>query len=309
MSKRRALVVGIDDYPGTNLDLPSCRADARFAANLLRETFGFTDLVELVDAEATLEAVSRALGLLLAGAQPDDRLVFYYSGHGAHTVRGGELRESLVLHDLLFHDDVLVAATQQVPPGVLTVVLDACFSGGMWKRLDGSRIKSAALVDKALDAPVAYRPFGCAARPNFGPIPAAKKSLCVKASGPELQLNALLVSASLENETAAASSSATEPLSAFTFALGKAIDALGTRVSIETILVHLTEVLRDVGIAQSPQLHPPSAPAMNTLTPFLAEALGPPPVTWPAPPAIELGDPLLIRLMTASLHAVHSLLQ
>ncbi|MEJ7602752.1 MAG: caspase family protein [Kofleriaceae bacterium] len=304
MSKRRALIVGIDDYPGTNLDLPSCRADARFAANLLRGTFGFDDLVELHDGDATLEAVSRALGLMLAGARPDDRLVFYYSGHGAHTVRGGELRESLVLHDLLFHDDVLVAATQQLPPGVLTVVLDACFSGGMWKRLGGSRIKSAALVEKALEAPVAYRPFGCAARPNFGPVPAAKKSRCVKASEP-LQLNALLVSASLENETAAASSSGTDSLSAFTFALGKAIAALGPRVSIESVLVHVTEVLRDLGIAQSPQLHPPHVPAMNARTPFLAEELGAPAASWP----VELADPLLTRVMTASLTAVRLLLQ
>jgi hypothetical protein len=293
---RRALVVGIDDYPGTARDLPSCVADARFAAAMLRDTFHFDDLIELHDSQATLESVSRSLGLLLSRVAPEDRIVFYYSGHGTQTVRNGELRESLVLHDLLLHDDVLVAATQDLKPGVFTVVLDACFSGGMSKRLDATRIKSTAVVEKSAERLVAYRPFGCHARPNDGPIPAARKSLCVKAAAGEPQLNALLVSACLENETAAASTPATEELSAFTYALGKAIAALGTDLAVEAVLERVIEILHDIGIAQSPQLHPPSSPPMNARTAFLVQEVH--------ALTTGVGDPFLLRVMTAALNAL-----
>ncbi len=89
------MVVGIDDYPGTSNDLPSCVADARAISGLPRGSYGFTDVAELLGAEATHEAVTRALGRMLADVTPDDRVVFYHSGHGTQTVRDDELRESL----------------------------------------------------------------------------------------------------------------------------------------------------------------------------------------------------------------------
>src|SRR5687768_2989363 len=197
----RAVVVGIDDYPGTGDDLPSCTADARFAARMLRETFGFTDIVELHDENATLDAVTRAVGNLFADAGPDDRLAFYYSGHGTHTVRHDEMRESLCLYDALFHDDILVEASQHLPPGVLTVILDACFSGGMSKELArAAKPKARTLLQKGALQPRRYRAFGAGARENFGPVIAAKSSRVVEKlleeTGP--RLNGLLVSACLE---------------------------------------------------------------------------------------------------------------
>jgi hypothetical protein len=300
--RRRALVTGIDDYDGTDRDLPSCVADARRAAAILRDTFGFDNVIEMHDSEVTLEAVSRALGLLLDGVTPADRIVFYYSGHGTQTVRNGEIRESLVLYDLLLHDDVLVAATQEIPLGVFTVVLDACFSGGLYKRLDASRIKSATIVAKSTEHPVAYRPFGCDTRPNAGAIPIAKKARCVKASPTgEPQLNALLVSACLENETAAASTPSTQQLSALTYAFSKALAEVGPGMSVEAVLGRAVEILRDIGIVQTPQLHSPLSPPMNARTPFLVEEIRSTEVVGV--------DDLLLRVMNASLNALRSMMQ
>lgn len=306
--RRRALVVGIDDYPGTSRDLPSCIADARFASSMLRDEFGFDEVTELHDSRATLEAVSEALGLLFDGITPADRVVFYYTGHGTQIVRNGEIRESLVLYDQPLHDDVLVAATQELPPGVFTVVLDACFSGGLYKHLGASRIKSTTVVAKSSERLVAYRPFGSAARPIIDSVPIAKKSLSVKASpGAEPQLNGLLVSACLENEIAAASTPATRQLSAFTYAFGNALAAVGTGASIEAILNRSVEILRNIGIAQTPQLHVPLLPPMNARTPFLVEEIrsaeGIPLIALPGV------DPLLLRVMNASLNALRSMMQ
>ena len=195
MIRKAAVVVGIDDYPGTLNDLPSCVADARFMARFLTGTLGFRDVTELHNESATLEAVSRALGLMLENTTRTDRLVFYYSGHGTQTVRNDELRESLCLHDRLFNDDVLVNASQHLPPGVLTVVLDSCFSGGMSKDpARTAKVKARVLVEKAFVLPRRYRTFGAGGRDNHGPIIAAKSELVaeklVDETGP--RLNALL---------------------------------------------------------------------------------------------------------------------
>jgi hypothetical protein len=273
VTRKAAVVVGIDNYPGTLNDLPSCVADARFVAGLLRGMFGFADVIELHDESATLEAVSRALGLMLAGATLHDRLVFYFSGHGTQTVRHDELRESLCLHDRLFNDDILVDATQQLPPGVLTVVLDSCFSGGMSKDTARmAKVKARLLVEKALLSPLRYRAFGAGARQNFGPVIAAKSHLVaeklVEETGPTI--NGLLISACLENETAAASTDDTGGLSAFTFALQRALVELGAGVSVEVLMTRIVEILRSIHIVQSPQLHPPVTPAMQRAPLFLA---------------------------------------
>lgn len=272
--RRRAVVVGIDDYPGTLDDLPSCVADARRATETLRSTFGFDDIVELHDDGATVDAVVAALGDALTGATEADRVVFFYSGHGTQTIRGEELRESLCLYDRLFHDDALVEASRRVPAGVLTIVLDSCFSGGMSKD-PGSSIKARQLVDKASLTPRRYRPFGAPARANIGPFIAANTKLIAKLSdesGPSL--NGLLISACLENETAAASTPYTNGLSAFTFGLHAALAELGTAATVEALMTRTTEILRSINIVQSPQLHPPATPDMDQRTLYLAEPLG-----------------------------------
>lgn len=266
MTKRlRAVVVGIDDYPGTEDDLPSCIADARYIARTLRDTFGFTDITELHDEAATLDAVTRALGTMLDGARDGDQLVFYYSGHGTQTIRHDELRESLCLHDRLLNDDVLVEASQHVPPGVFTVILDACFSGGMAKDFAlAARRKARVLTRKAALIPRRYRAFGAGARDNYGPMIAAKSARVVDKlvdeTGP--RLNGLLVSACLENETAAASTASTDGLSAFTYGLRGAL-ARAPGASAEMLMQDVAEILRSIHIVQSPQLHPPLTPAMH----------------------------------------------
>jgi len=301
MIRKAAVVVGINDYPGTRNDLPSCVADARLVARVLRDKYGYTDVAEFHDQSATLDAVSGALGALLSRTAPTDRLVFYYSGHGTQTIRNDELRESLCLYDRLFNDDVLVSATEHIHPGILTVVLDSCFSGGMSKDLANTgQVKARVLVDKALVIPSRYRSFGAGARDNYGPIVASQSALVAKAlreeTGP--RLNALLISACLENETAAASTPDTEGLSAFTFALQSALNQLGAGVTVEVLMGRVIDILRSIGIVQSPQLHPPVTPDMQRRPLFLGA--GAPEVFTPP----DDTEDLLARVMRLSAEAV-----
>lgn len=130
-------IVAIDayDYPNT---LPSCINDGRAIAALLAGS-GYTGN-KLFDASAARANVLSGLDWLLAGAQPDDDLVFYYSGHGYQPNIGGNLQQSLVLIDGMLLDRDFTPRTALVPAGTLTVLLDACFSGGFDKFL----IRSAA---------------------------------------------------------------------------------------------------------------------------------------------------------------------
>jgi len=84
---KRALLIGIDDYPAFSAEdqLDGAVADARALADLLVESFGFAKgAVELLTNEqATREGIIGALGRLLERTRPDDVVVVHYSGHGS----------------------------------------------------------------------------------------------------------------------------------------------------------------------------------------------------------------------------------
>src|SRR5215213_8831271 len=78
---KSALCVGINDYPGTDMDLSGCVNDARDWQALL-EKRGYT-VTHLYDAEATRARIVAALKTLLDDAADGDSLVFTFSGHGS----------------------------------------------------------------------------------------------------------------------------------------------------------------------------------------------------------------------------------
>lgn len=135
MPRIEALIVGINDYGDPRNNLNSCVADAAAMEGILREVYGFQRVTTLLDGDATIAGVDAALTALLAGATPEDRLVFFYSGHGYQVQKGESREEVLALRDGFYEDERLIAKTQALPPGVLTVILDSGFSGRVDKIL------------------------------------------------------------------------------------------------------------------------------------------------------------------------------
>jgi hypothetical protein len=312
MANRRAFVVAINDYPGDGNDLPSCVEDARGFTELLQSgAYGFQEVRTLLDGEATIKAVTDGLHWLFGTSSqpeagggpvtPEDRLVFYYSGHGFRTERDGVLRECLCLHDGFFFDDELSKQTQGLAPGVLTVVLDSCHSGGMDKRFfeilsatksggDGAvervRVKTwipdageLVKVFEKEDKSIPYKPFGCT------PIPPrrAKSSGATKAyagaaakvkqakESAEAQVNGLLITACQADQTASASSSQTNGRSAFTFCLLNAIEKLGGEASsgdgipASALFEAVAQDLAAHQFKQTPALiEPPNTPGLRS---------------------------------------------
>lgn len=293
MPQRKALLVALDQYPNPANNLPSCVNDANAFEQVVRSSYGFDDIRRLDNSEATLSNVESGLDWLFSGAAADDRLVFFFSGHGFQVQRGENLDEVLCLYDEFLFDDSLSEKTQGIPPGVFTLVSDSCHSGGMYKVLsvDGQTIEVAQTkvlkvpppsVEKVFDKPNAanrklrYRPFG--ARPNSPSAVGKKFGTAPTKSFDEagqLAMNGLLLSACLEDETASASTSKTEGKSAFTFALVQQLKSLGTGVNNVALMDGVTAQLKAMNFRQTPVLMEPSQPvALGARSFLLLESAG-----------------------------------
>ena len=138
-SNRRALCVGINDYPYEGNDLNGCVNDAKAWFEMLNQNFGFaaSDIKTLFDTDATKKNIITELKNLLTGAGNGDVLVFTNSSHGSYVAEtdGDEEKydEILCPYDIdsnEIRDDELRELFQNLPNGVsLTVILDNCFSG------------------------------------------------------------------------------------------------------------------------------------------------------------------------------------
>lgn len=137
MSKK-ALCIGINNYPGTHMDLQGCVNDANDWAQALQGR-GFS-VSMLLDAQATKAAMVQAMGNLIAGGVSGDSLVITYSGHGTYQPDsdGDEvdgLDEGLCPHDIqtgggaLIDDEIRTIFAARKPGVRVTLIADSCHSG------------------------------------------------------------------------------------------------------------------------------------------------------------------------------------
>ena len=153
-SKHRALLIGINDYPNEISPLEGCVNDVFLVSSVLQEC-GFPpgSIRTCLDRRATADAIMERLEWLLDDPQPNDRLVFYFSGHGARIPEYGEFSEpdreieALVPWDFNWSettaitDDHIFHLYSQLPYHTqLTMIFDCCHSGGI-HRDGGSRIR------------------------------------------------------------------------------------------------------------------------------------------------------------------------
>jgi hypothetical protein len=130
---KKALCVGINDYPGTQNDLSGCVNDCGDWADFLSSR-GFA-VTRLLDSQATRAGIKGALAGMLSSCAAGDVAVFTYSGHGSSVVdtSGDEpdgKDETICAHDGNVTDDELREILDKTPAGVrVTVVLDSCHSG------------------------------------------------------------------------------------------------------------------------------------------------------------------------------------
>jgi hypothetical protein len=133
-----ALCIGINNYPGTHMDLAGCVNDANdWAAELAAR--GFT-VTRLLDKAATKAAMVAAFSAVIGQAVKNDVVVITFSGHGTYAPDqdGDEadgLDEALCPYDIQtgggpLLDDELHALFSTCRAGVkLVLISDSCHSG------------------------------------------------------------------------------------------------------------------------------------------------------------------------------------
>ncbi len=144
---KRALCVGINDYPVRDMDLKGCVNDAKDWAALLVDHYDFarSDVTMLLDGHATKAAIVDNLKSLLAGARRGDVLVFTNSSHGTYVADtdGDEARYDEAMcpwdtKDNLLTDDELRELIAGLKAGArLTVISDSCHSGTVTRAMPG----------------------------------------------------------------------------------------------------------------------------------------------------------------------------
>jgi hypothetical protein len=138
---RRALCVGINDYPGTNSDLSGCVNDANdWAAALKLRKY---DTVVLLDKKASRKGIVDALNDLITGAKGGDSLVFTFSGHGSWLPddNGDEpdARDEMLCpwdinkEQYLMDDDLAEIFAPKHKDARLYFISDSCHSGSVAK--------------------------------------------------------------------------------------------------------------------------------------------------------------------------------
>lgn len=282
MPKRRALLVGIDNYPDPRNNLNSCVADTQRMQGLLQTRYGFEpgSITLLHNSAATLDAVRAQLANLFDGVGPGDQVVYFESSHGYRYVKGSVYTEVLCLYDQFLEDTELVALSQQVPPGTFTCIIDACHSGGLDKLffapggLQAARAKvwqpppEQAASDLAMLAQAtSFKSFGRAASSDTGAVAkqfsaaAFGSNTAPPAKGGEgdPELNGVLFAACLADQTAAAGSPPTDGLSAFTWALGLELDAGGGAIAASALSDRVDQRLQGVNMRQTPIVEAPMA--------------------------------------------------
>lgn len=149
--KRRALLIGINEYPDPANRLEGCVNDVFLTSSLLQERgFAADDIRVVLNARATARAIRERLAWLLEGAGDGMERVLFYSGHGAQLPGYNALEvidhvdECLVPHDFAWtkesaiSDDDFYQLYSDLPYSArFCAMLDCCHSGGMTR--DGAR--------------------------------------------------------------------------------------------------------------------------------------------------------------------------
>lgn len=151
----RALLIGVGNYQNPIANLPGINLDIGIMKEVA-ESLGFaaSNIKVLMDKEATLSNVRSTMdSWLVNGVNPDDRVLIYYSGHGAPIPdeNGDEedgADEVLTMHDLsvtrrngkaalsgVLVDDEFNTILSKIRSKNVLVLIDACHSGTATKSI------------------------------------------------------------------------------------------------------------------------------------------------------------------------------
>ena len=121
---KRAICLGINDYPGATDDLFGCVNDAYDWSDLLLDVFDFGEVETLTDAQVTKQVLLTSLQSLIASTNAGDVGVLTFSGHGTrlpdnpgHPDESDGFDEAICAYDDDVSDDEVRSILARAKPG------------------------------------------------------------------------------------------------------------------------------------------------------------------------------------------------
>ncbi|NWH05992.1 caspase family protein [Desulfobacter latus] len=152
-AENRALIIGVGKYQISSGNLPGIDKDVEMAKKVA-QAIGFKShqIKVLRDEQATLDNIGNTISdWLIKGTTKNDRVFFYFSGHGSHVAdtdrdEKDKADEVLLPHDTqikdktlknVFLDDVFGKMLAKIPARESFIFIDACHSGTSTKSFAG----------------------------------------------------------------------------------------------------------------------------------------------------------------------------
>jgi hypothetical protein len=256
---KKALCVGINDYPYSGNDLNGCVNDAHAWANMLIDHYDFakSDVSLLLDSQATKAAIIAGLKALLAGSKLGDVLVFTNSSHGTYIAdtSGDEPKYDEAMcpfdcADNLLVDDELRELFVGLPKGAhFTVISDSCFSGTVTRAALSEAIPGHKTPD---DRRVRFLSPALRGQPILqNPWKALDKKII---KYPETKMKEVLLSGCSDKEYSYDALIEGTYHGAMTYFALQAIKAANYQITYKQLFTRVNFLLDDAGYPQHPQL-------------------------------------------------------
>ncbi|MGB9693783.1 MAG: caspase family protein, partial [Fervidobacterium sp.] len=137
-----AIVIGINDYPGTANDLQYCVYDANSMVLALEEVYGYSsaNIAYITNSGATHLNITNAVNTVKEKAKSGDEVFFFFSGHGAKGKADDGDNETVDESIVIWGDDgnfgylwdgELKHLFEYFPTNRIIFAFDSCLSGGM----------------------------------------------------------------------------------------------------------------------------------------------------------------------------------
>lgn len=135
--KYYAVVIGIDTYSGSTWSpLNTAVNDAKSIASLLKERYGFDEVITLYNEQATRAHIMQDISRVSRSLSENDNLLIYYSGHGLEVAKQGYWvpvdAKTKEMYELVPNTEIRTALAQSKCKHTLLIV-DACFSGTIFR--------------------------------------------------------------------------------------------------------------------------------------------------------------------------------
>jgi hypothetical protein len=256
MTRRVALCVGINDYPGSNADLSGCINDANDMASML-SLRGY-EVHHLHNSEAIKNNITSKLRELISALKWGDRFVFTFSGHGTWIpdLDGDEVDhrdEALCCHDYatrgVLSDDEMHTIFSDRRAGVrVTVLSDSCHSGTVARFADFS-------------GGLAVGNLGVSGRAKFLPpslmfdiTDSTAEKIEARTTNAPSRPGTVLISGCDDHEYSYDANFAGRPNGAMTYCLLRSLKGCGAGATTKRVYESLRQQLPTAQYPQTPQL-------------------------------------------------------